>query len=128
MDLSRAFDTLNHDLLLTKLRAYGFDRDSLKVPHSYLSYRYQRTKINKSFSSWSKLVFGIPQSSALGLLLFNININDLFYMTELTNVCNFADDAAFHACDSSLEDLENRLEHDANLAMVWLQLHETESG
>ena len=51
MDLSKAFDTLNHDLLLAKLYAYGFDRDSLKVLHSYLSNRYYRTKINKSFSS-----------------------------------------------------------------------------
>ena len=119
MDLSKAFDTLNHDLLLAKLHAYGFDRDSLKVFHSYLSNRYQRTKINKSFSSWSKIVCGVPQGSVLGPLLFNIYINDLFYMTELTDVCNFADDTTVHACDSSLEDLVNRLEHDANLAIEW---------
>ena len=59
-DLSKAFDTLNHDLLLAKLHAYGFDRDSLKVFHSYLSNRYQKTKINKSFSLWSKIVCGVP--------------------------------------------------------------------
>ena len=53
MDLSKAFDTLNHDLLLAKLHAYDFDRDSLKVLHSCLSNRYQRTNINKSFSLWS---------------------------------------------------------------------------
>ena len=51
MDLSKAFDTLNHDLLLSKMHAYGFDRDSLKVPHSYLSNRYQTIKINKRFGS-----------------------------------------------------------------------------
>ena len=50
MDLSKAFDTLNH-FLLSKLHAYGFDRESFKVLHSYLSNRHQRTKINKSFSS-----------------------------------------------------------------------------
>ena len=55
MDLSNAFDTLNHGLLLPKLHAYGFDRDSLKVLHSKLSSRYQRKKINKSFSSCSKM-------------------------------------------------------------------------
>ena len=77
MDLSKAFDTLNHDLLLAKLHAYDFDRDSLKVLHSYLSNRYKRTKINKSSSSWSKIVFGVLQSSVLGPLLFNIYVNDL---------------------------------------------------
>ena len=50
MNLSKAFDTLNHDLLLAKMHAYGFDRDSLKVYHSYLRNRYQRTKNNKRFS------------------------------------------------------------------------------
>ena len=68
MDLSKACDTLNQDLLLAKLHAYGFGRDSLKVLQSYLSNRYQRTKTNKSFSSWSKMVFGVPQGCVLGPL------------------------------------------------------------
>ena len=58
MDLSIAFDILNHDLLSAKPHAYDFDRDWLKVLHSYVSSGYQRTKINKSFSSWSKIIFG----------------------------------------------------------------------
>ena len=67
----QAFDALSHDLLLAKLHASGFDRDSVKVLHSYLNNRCQRTKINKSFSSRSKIFFGVPQRSAVGPLFFN---------------------------------------------------------
>ena len=56
MDLSKAFDTLNHELLIAKLAAYGFDKSSLLLVKSYLSNRWQRTKINKSYSSWSELL------------------------------------------------------------------------
>ena len=52
MDLSKAFDTINYDLLLAKLGAYGFDTASLKLIRSYLTIRFQRTKVNTSFSSW----------------------------------------------------------------------------
>ena len=118
MDLSKAFDTLDHDLLIAKLYAYGFGKDALKFIKSYLSDRWQRVKINTSYSSWSELLVGVPQGSVLGPLLFNIYINDLFYIIK-TDICNYADDTTPYCVDMCLDSLMVNLEGAANNAMKW---------
>ena len=69
MDLSKAFDCMDHDLLIAKLDAYGFDKSALHTIYSYLKNRWQRVKINKSFSPCTELLLGVPQGSVLGPLL-----------------------------------------------------------
>ena len=66
MDLSKAFDTINHDLLIAKLETYGFSTNVLLFMLSYLKNISQRVNINSSFSTWEETIAGVPQGSILG--------------------------------------------------------------
>ena len=61
MDLSKAFDSLNHELLIAKLKCYGLDQHAVEFFRSYLSNCYQSCKINNTFGNWRKLIAGVPQ-------------------------------------------------------------------
>ena len=104
-DLSKAFDCLNHELLIAKLEAYGFDNESLEYVYSYLSDRKQRTKINISLSEWANITTGVPQGSILGHLLFNIYINDMFYFANKSDLANYADDTTPYTIDTAVGSL-----------------------
>ena len=71
MDISKAFDTINHHLLIAKLKAYGFSKESLKLMKSYLKNRKQKGQFNNKFSSERDVIAGVPQDSIDGPLLFN---------------------------------------------------------
>ena len=71
-DLSKPFDCLLHDLLILKPHVYGIKKVSLNLLVSYLKYRNQRVGLNNTYSEWIDILFGIPQGSIIGPLLFNL--------------------------------------------------------
>ena len=123
MDLSKAFDTINHELLIAKLHVYDFSTDELKVLLSYLQDRWQRVKINTNFSSWTQLLQRVPQGSVL--ILCNIYINDIFFALKGVDICNFADDTTPYVCNSNLKLVLGTLKSLASYFLVWNELHET---
>ena len=77
-DLSKAFDSLKHDLLIEKLHAFVFDYKSLRFMYAYFINRVQVTKVGSYYNETYDIIFSVPQGSILGQLLFSINIVDLF--------------------------------------------------
>ena len=127
-DLSKAFDCLNHHLIIAKLEAYGFSNEALFLVYNYLSNRTQRTKIKSTFSSWREIKQGVPQGSILGPLLFNIFMNDIFLFVENTNITNYADDNTPYAIESNLDTLLHTLQHDTSILLTWFHDNEMKSN
>ena len=120
MDLSKAFDCLPHDLLVAKLEAYGLDNKALKLVLSYLSGRKQCVKISNSFSLLKLILSGIPQGSILGPILFNILMNDIFFLLG-SDLHNFADDNTITAVAETTQGLINSLEVKTSNAIKWME-------
>ena len=89
-DLFKAFDWLDHELLIAKLNAYGFSLPALRLINNYLSNWRQRTRIRNSFSDGFEVILGVPQGWILGPLLFNIFLADLFLVLKDVDIANSA--------------------------------------
>ena len=83
-DLSKAFDCINHELLIAKVHTYAFSLESLTFIQSYLTNQIQTVKINSWFSEYSNIESGVPQGSISGQLFFNIFIWDLLFNDDTT--------------------------------------------
>ena len=119
MDLSKAFDTINHDLLLAKLKAYGFSREALTLMCSYLKNRKQKVVINNSASTTQTVIAGVPQGSIDGPLLFNLFINDLVLFIEYTALGNYADDNNLSITGTNIENIKKLLLADFKTVIEW---------
>ena len=91
-DLSSAFDLVDHKVLITKLKVYGFDANALKWIESYLKNRKQFVMVAGEMSKTIDINTGVPQGSILSLLLFICLMADLDLWTKESTITNFADD------------------------------------
>ena len=122
-DLSKAFDCICHDLLIAKLNVYGLERNALKLVYDYLSNRSQKTKVGSSFITYLYIVYGVPQGSILGPLLFNIDLCDLFFENYSSDFANFADDTTPYECGHSLNKVINNIETTTGKVFEWFNFN-----
>ena len=112
MDLSKAFDSRNHELLTTRLMAYDSDSNSVTFMKKYLTNRLQRGKINNSFSEWEKVLNSVLQLPILGPLLFNIFLDNIFLSLRKCHLVNYANGSTLYTSDKSISNIMNSLSHD----------------
>lgn len=119
LDLQKAFDTVNHTILLMKLQAMGLKDSSINWFSSYLSDRKQVVEISGTHSSPANISCGVPQGSILGPLLFLVYVNDMAAVVQ-NKLMLYADDSAILVSSKNKEDIELLLSKDMNTVSQWL--------
>ena len=126
LDLSKAFDTLDHTFLTQKLKHYGIKSCALKLLKKYLSNRKQYVELNNVKSEMCEIETGVPQGSILGPLLFVIYVNDIYKASSILHAIIYADDTTLTANledfpAKTRKDLENKINSEINKINIWLK-------
>ena len=124
IDLRKAFDTLSHDVLLTKLKVYGVNGRELAWFTDYLFGRQQYVQLGINKSSYQPLFTGVPQGSILGPLLFLVFYNDLIDLETNSRVLKYADDTVIYCSGKDVESIEANLTYDMDLIAKYLEDNE----
>ena len=119
IDLQKAFDTIDHEILLQKLRAVRFSKGTLKWFRSYLSERIFLVNIESKLSDFGKTSCGVPKGSILGLLLFLIYVNDMPRAVKSTLLL-YADDSYILYQHKEVDEIEKQLNKDLFVTGLWI--------
>ena len=120
LDFSKAFDTIDHTILIKKLEYYGIRGVAKKWFISYLSNRRQIVTVNGVKSEENSITCGVPQRSVLGSLLFLINVNDFHSCSDLFDFHMFSDDANLFYESNNIESLVTTVNNEFGKAYTWL--------
>ena len=123
-DLKKAFDTVNHSILINKLSKMGIIGNLLDWIENYLFNRYQKTICNGKLSSKQKIVCGVPQGSILGPLLFLVYINDLESQLDDVNFQLYADDTVIYCSGKNSCDVKTKLQKCFNKFINWCNINQ----
>lgn len=123
LDLRRAFETVDRDRMLMKLGAYGVRNTEAKWFESYMQNMRQRTKYKDAMSNEININIGIPQGTALSVVLFNSYINDIVNVPKNGKIKLFADDTEIEATGKSIEEATSKLNEDLKLINEWLNIN-----
>ena len=123
MDLTKAFDCVNHDILPQKLDHYGIRGGAYGWMASFLSGRTQQVRVQDTLLSKGLITIGVPQRSILGPLLFSIYVNDLPNSVNTCDINMYADDTELHFCHSQLGRVEQALQSEIEQVSNWMAVN-----
>lgn len=123
VDLRKAFDTIDHRIMLKKLNTYGIRNCELKWFESYISNRQQRTMVNGVYSRYCDVTHGVPQGSVLGPVLFLLYVNDIVHAVDPSSVYLYADDTVIYDSSQKLDEAYVRLQLKLNALVEWCTMN-----